>query len=110
MGFSIGSSFGSTVLREVMLIQNKIQRSSAIRTSTLARRCIAMARFEQAVRMDFAIPVDLLREFEKTPRIVIRHPWIIGIPVPEILIKHDLLEKVEAAGYEVMLIPKDPIM
>lgn len=56
------------------------------------------------------IPVKLLREFEREARIVIRHPWVIGIPVPEVLLKkmgktpevyRELTKK-----FEVMLIPK----
>ena len=56
------------------------------------------------------IPVRLLREFEKDARIVIRHPWVIGIPVPDVLLKRiqenpkayrELTEK-----FEIMLIPK----
>ena len=67
-----------------------------------------MAKFEQNIRLDFPIPVDLLRHFEKRPRIVIRHPWVIGIPVPELLLNPELLEQVQASGYEVMLVPKGP--
>jgi len=56
------------------------------------------------------IPVKLLQEFEKEARIVIRHPWVIGTPVPEVLLKRlmkkpdvykELMEK-----FEIMLIPK----
>jgi hypothetical protein len=69
-----------------------------------------MGRFEPSMQMDLAIPLDLLRQFERTPRIVIRYPWIVGIPIPEILLKPELLKMVEAAGYEVMLVPKGPMM
>jgi len=56
------------------------------------------------------IPVRLLKEFEKDARILIRHPWCIGIPVPEVFLKNlqknpvvfrELTEK-----FEIMLIPK----
>ncbi len=56
------------------------------------------------------IPVRFLREFEKDARIVIRHPYIVGIPVPMFLLKK--LQKDPAAfrrltdEFEIMLIPK----
>jgi len=50
------------------------------------------------------IPVDLLKEFKTDVRIVIRHPWCIGIPVPEALLKPELLEKFRE--FDIMLIPK----
>ncbi len=31
----------------------------------------------------FLIPPNLLMEFGKDFRIIIRHPWIVGIPIPE---------------------------
>lgn len=53
----------------------------------------------------FEIPVNLLREFEKEIRIVIRHPWVVGIPVPEVLLKPGTLGKLKE--FNVMLIPKE---
>jgi hypothetical protein len=53
----------------------------------------------------FRIPVDLLAEFKDTPRIVIKWPWIIGIPVPEFLINQELVKQIREAGFEVMLVP-----
>lgn len=50
------------------------------------------------------IPARLLREFERDVRVVIRHPWLIGIPVPERLLKREILKKFK--GFEVMLVPK----
>lgn len=55
--------------------------------------------------MDLTIPKDLLDHFEKEVRIVVRFPWIIGIPVPIYLLKQfEVLSKIE--DYEVMLVPK----
>ena len=56
------------------------------------------------------IPVNLLQEFERDVRIVIKHPWVIGIPVPEVLLEK-LLKKPEVyqemtKEFEIMLIPK----
>lgn len=60
--------------------------------------------------VSFKIPVKLLREFESEARIVIRHPWVVGIPVPEVLLKklgqtpevyRELIKT-----FEVMLIPR----
>ena len=57
--------------------------------------------------LQFRIPTDLLQEFRTEPRIVIRHPWVIGIPVPEILLREELFQKIYDAGYEVMLVPRE---
>jgi hypothetical protein len=56
------------------------------------------------------IPVDLLQEFEKEPRIVLRHPWVIGVPVPELLIskiaKDPALRKRINKDFDIMLVPR----
>ena len=56
------------------------------------------------------IPVKLLQEFEKEARIVIGHPWLVGIPVHEVLLKK-LLKNPEVyreltKRFEIMLIAK----
>jgi hypothetical protein len=63
---------------------------------------------EAVSRLDITIPVELLREFKAEPRIIIRYPWVIGIPVPE-LIRKEFLDRVTNAGYEVMLVPKQAV-
>jgi len=56
--------------------------------------------------ISFVIPADLLREFEKEIRIVIRHPWVVGIPAPEVLLrKPDVL--LELKQFDVMLVPRE---
>jgi len=59
---------------------------------------------------DFDIPVDLLREFEKDVRIVIKHPYLIGIPVPwfflEKLHKDPQLAEKLTAKFDIMFVPK----
>ena len=54
----------------------------------------------------FAIPTDLLKEFKNEVRIVIRHPWVIGIPAPDFLLK-DPAMLARFKQFEVMLVPKD---
>ena len=41
--------------------------------------------------LSFKIPPELLKEFAAEARVVVRHPWIIGIPVPEKLLKNEML-------------------
>ena len=53
---------------------------------------------------EFAIPVELLQHFKAEVRIVIRQPWVIGIPAPELLLNREVLDKLR--GYDVMLVPK----
>ena len=56
------------------------------------------------------IPIEFLEEFREDARIVIRHPWVVGLPVPELLLKK-LIENPESyrkltEKFEVMLIPR----
>ncbi len=52
------------------------------------------------------IPQELLREFGKDLRVVIRHPWLIGIPIPELLLrKAGVLEKL-AEEFDLIAVPK----
>ena len=62
------------------------------------------ALLEKAEEISVVIPKDLVSEFDEELRIVIRHPWIIGIPAPEALIKSELIRKSEM--FDVMLVPK----
>lgn len=57
--------------------------------------------------LQFRIPTSLLQEFKAEPRIVIRHPWVIGIPAPERLLQEDMLKKIRESGFEVMLVPQE---
>jgi hypothetical protein len=52
------------------------------------------------------IPVDLLKEFKRDVRVVVRWPWLIGIPIPEILLKPEILQQFREE-YDIMLVPKN---
>jgi hypothetical protein len=58
----------------------------------------------------FRIPADLIREFEKEIRVVFRHPWVVGIPVPRVLLykltKNPRKYKQLARAFDIMLVPK----
>jgi hypothetical protein len=60
---------------------------------------------ERPVALEIKIPVELIREFEKEVRIVVRHPWIIGIPLPERLLKPEILDKL-GPNLDIMITPK----
>ena len=62
---------------------------------------------QTATSLDFKIPVELVREFELDARMVIRYPWVIGIPAPEMFVKAEMLEQVRRAGFEMMLVPRE---
>jgi hypothetical protein len=56
--------------------------------------------------MSFRIPVDLLQEFQREARVVIRFPWVIGIPVPDFLLEQaGVLGKFK--DFDVMLVPRE---
>jgi hypothetical protein len=61
---------------------------------------------EHLREINFKIPEELIAEFKGDLRIVVRFPWLIGIPAPEFL-----LEKLGAAGklkgFDVMIVPKE---
>lgn len=50
------------------------------------------------------IPKKLFQEFETDIRIVIKHPWVVGIPIPELMLKTEFLKELE--GLEPMLVPR----
>ncbi len=45
---------------------------------------------EKPISVEFTIPPALLEAFGREVRIVVRHPWVIGIPVPERLLTPEL--------------------
>ena len=51
------------------------------------------------------IPEALIREFGKDLRIVVRHPWVVGIPVPDRFIRPEELGRFKGA-YDLILTPK----
>jgi len=63
---------------------------------------------ERSVRKDIAIkiPVDLLKEFKSDIRVVVRWPWLIGIPIPEALLRPEIIKQFREE-YDVMLVPKN---
>lgn len=61
-----------------------------------------LARGEE---LSFHIPEELAKEFGRELRVVIRHPWIIGIPVPERLLKPEVLKGL-LGEFDVMVTPK----
>jgi hypothetical protein len=58
----------------------------------------------QGVDIPLKIPPEFVKEFKKELRIVIRHPWIIGIPVPERLLSHEAFDKLRE-NFDVFLTP-----
>jgi hypothetical protein len=56
------------------------------------------------------IPLKYLREFENEARIVIKHPFVIGIPAPLSLIekmqKNPKVFKELLNDFEIMMVPK----
>jgi hypothetical protein len=59
---------------------------------------------EKPLSMEISIPAELIKEFESDLRIVVRHPWIIGIPVPYRFINPDLVKKL-GKDFELIITP-----
>ena len=51
------------------------------------------------------IPEKLAQEFMRDLRVVVRHPWVVGIPVPDRLVKPELL-KLIGRDMEIFIVPK----
>ncbi len=64
--------------------------------------------------ISFRIPKELIEEFGEEARVVIRHPWVIGIPIPE-RIKPDVLkgirdfEVIATPKFKNVALPQDPV-
>jgi hypothetical protein len=56
-------------------------------------------------KLSFQIPEVLAKEFASELRIVIKHPWVIGIPVPERLLKAEVFKDV-IKDCEIIITPK----
>lgn len=52
------------------------------------------------------IPADLLKEFKRDIRVVVKWPWLIGIPIPEVLLKPEILQQFNEE-FDIMLVPKN---
>ena len=63
---------------------------------------------ERSVMKDIAIkiPADLLKEFKRDVRVVVKWPWLIGIPIPEALLKPEILQQFREE-FDIMLIPRN---
>ena len=55
---------------------------------------------------ELKIPLDLLQKYKIEPRLVIRHPWVIGIPAPEMLFDDRLQEMLDKAQMDVFFVPR----
>jgi hypothetical protein len=53
------------------------------------------------------IPRELLEIYQQEVHVVVKYPWVIGIPAPELLFERpELLQKLrELKNFEVMLVP-----
>ena len=62
-------------------------------------------------KVSIPIPKELVAQFRTDAHVVLRHPWIIGIPVPwKMLADPRLATKLKGAGYEVMIVPGEGAM
>jgi hypothetical protein len=62
-----------------------------------------MMKAGEAIVID--IPEAMAKEFAADLRVVVRWPWVIGIPVPERLMKAELLKSMK--NFEVIATPRD---
>ncbi len=55
--------------------------------------------------LSIQIPPVLAHEFGKDLRVVIKFPWIIGIPIPERLLQMEIFKEL-VNDYDVMVVPR----
>jgi hypothetical protein len=65
---------------------------------------LASAAFGGLPDIEFAIPADLAKLYAREIRIIIRQPWVIGIPPPEALLNREVWQNI--SGFDAMLVPK----
>ncbi|MDK2927254.1 MAG: hypothetical protein PWR31_944 [Bacillota bacterium] len=63
---------------------------------------------DKGQQVSFRIPEDLAKEFGRELRVVVRHPWTVGISVPERLLRAEVLREV-LKDFDVILTPKEVI-
>ena len=59
----------------------------------------------KGAEISFKIPPNLAEEFGKELRVIIRFPWLIGIPIPERFLKQELFKEL-LKDFDVMITPK----
>ena len=59
----------------------------------------------QSNLVTFDIPIDLLVQFKRDVRIVIKWPGLIGVPIPDLFLSEDLLKQ-SLREFEPMLVPR----
>lgn len=62
----------------------------------------------QSNLVTFDIPVELLAQFKKDVRVVIKWPGLIGIPIPDIFLNQDVMKQT-VREFEPMLVPRQMI-
>jgi hypothetical protein len=56
--------------------------------------------------LTFTIPVDLVKQFQKDVRVIIKFPGLIGVPIPDIFLNKDILNREALREFEPMLVPR----
>jgi len=60
---------------------------------------------EMPANLTFMIPIDLIKEFKDEVRVVVKFPWIVGIPVPDYFFKNpEIFGRLKE--FDVMFVPK----
>lgn len=62
----------------------------------------------QSNLVTFDIPVELLAQFKKDVRVVIKWPGLIGIPIPDWFLTQDVLKQ-SIRDFEPMLVPRQMV-
>jgi len=52
------------------------------------------------------IPVKLLKEFKKDACVIMKYPSLVGISVPDRMLRPELIDRLKGTDFEVLLVPK----
>ncbi len=52
------------------------------------------------------IPVKLLKEFKKDACVIMKYPSLVGISVPDRMLRPKLIDRLKGTDFEVLLVPK----
>jgi hypothetical protein len=57
-------------------------------------------------KLTFTIPLELLKQFQRDVRVVVKFPGLIGIPIPDVFFNKEILTRESLREFEPMLVPR----
>ncbi len=68
-----------------------------------------MPETPENINLNVEIPLELLREYKQSPRIVIKYPGLIGVPLPDVFLSERIAGVVQKSEFQAVLVPKQMV-